>query len=106
MKPKKTSAKVKVFRFNPAVDLASRYETYEVPLCEGMSIMNALQYIAENYDPGLAFYVSCRYGLCGGCAVRVNGKNRLACLEPLTDDVVIDPVDEDRVVKDLFVTGS
>lgn len=95
-------ANVKIFRFNPAVDDKPRYELYSVPVLEGMSIMNALKYVAENYDSGLGFYVSCRYGLCRGCIIKINGKNRMACLEPFTGDVILEPINKGKVVKDLL----
>lgn len=101
--PNENTARVRVFRFNPETDQSPRYETYEVPIGTGKSIFNALVYINEHYDGGLAHYVSCRRGVCAGCLVRVNGKVRRACTEILRGDVTIDPVSKDRVVKDLLV---
>ena len=103
MKQDIKTAEVKIFRYNPEVDSSPRYETYTVIISEGMSIFNLLRYIEENLAPGLAFYASCRLGLCGGCVVKVNGKNKLACLEPFTDDVVLEPINKERVIKDLLV---
>ena len=95
---------VKVFRFNPRQgETKSRMETYTVAIVEGgTSVMNVLHYISEHYDGGLAYYASCRRGACAGCAVRVNGKVRLACLEIVDGDLVLEPVAEDRVLKDLL----
>jgi len=104
VKQETPTARVRVFRYNPATDTEPHYEDYAVPLLEGMSIMNALKYVAEHHDPGLAFYVSCRYGLCGGCAVKVNGRNRMACLEPFVGDVTLEPVNNAKVIKDLLVS--
>ncbi len=94
---------VKIRRFNPAEgDTQSRYESYTVPIVErGTSVMNVLQYISEHYDGGLAYYISCRRGECAGCTVRVNGRARLACLEIVDSDLVLEPMSSGKVVKDL-----
>jgi len=78
--------KVKVFRFDPTVEKEPHYETYEVPLTEGMSVLDILDYIYENIDSSLAYYdhAACRHGICGGCAVVVNGKTCLACQTPIS----------------------
>lgn len=94
--------RIKVFRFTANEDKEPRYETYEVPLIRGRSIFNVLQYINENYDGGLAHYVSCRVGLCTGCVMRVNGKPKMACTTLAHEDMTIEPISEDRVVKDLI----
>ncbi len=95
---------VKVFRFNPTRgDTEGRYESYTVPILEqGTSVMNVLQYISEHYDGGLAYYASCRRGECAGCTVRVNGKPKLACLEIVEGDLILEPVAKGKVVKDLL----
>lgn len=97
----RSTIKAEVWRYNPSTDPAPRFEKYDVPFQEGLSVSNVLEYVNENHDGGLAFYLSCRRGICGGCAVRVNGKVVLACTELVRDDVKIEPVDPDKVVKDL-----
>ncbi len=62
---------------------------------------NALQHINEEYDGGLAHYLSCRRGICAECMVRVNGRVVLACTELVRGDITVEPVKKDRVVKDL-----
>jgi len=74
-----------------------------VPVVQGMSVLNVLQFISENYDGGLAYYISCRRGNCAGCTIRVNGKSKLACSEMVTDDLILEPVSKDRVIKDLLI---
>jgi succinate dehydrogenase/fumarate reductase iron-sulfur protein len=99
--------KVRIFRSNPARKQNDPgYQTYDVPIVERMSVLNVLQYINERYDGGLAYYVSCRRGLCSGCAVRVNGRPRLACTELVDSDITIEPISEDRVLKDLLTKCS
>lgn len=98
--------KVKVSRFDPAVDKEPHYDTFEVETGIGFSVYNALQYINKNLDPSLAFYASCRIGQCFGCLVKVNGKTVPACTTMLTDDVTLDPYDSKRVLRDLTVKAK
>ena len=93
---------VKVFRFNPHVDQKPHFDHYKVPFVEGFTVSNVLQYINEEFDGGLAHYLSCRRGICTGCLVKVNGKAVLACTELVHDDITIEPVKSDRVIKDLI----
>jgi fumarate reductase iron-sulfur subunit len=95
--------KVKVFRFNPSTDKEPHYQTYEVPLVEGMSVLDVLDYIYENIDSSLAYYdhAACRYGICGGCTLLVNGKACVACQTPVTGDITVDPAIKSKVVRDL-----
>ena len=86
--------------------LQSRYETYEVPLQEKMSVFNALEYIISYLDPGLAFYTSCKIGKCMGCTMMVDGKRRLACTTIVEGDLTLDPDSRYPVVRDLVVDMS
>lgn len=69
----------KIERFDPDVDKEPYFKTYEVKTEKEMSVLEALFYIVENLDGSLAFRYSCRGAVCGSCAMRINGKNRLAC---------------------------
>jgi len=95
----------KVFRYNPDVDEAPHYETYEVPYVEGMVVLDILHYIYEKLDGSFAYRWACRAGQCGSCAVIINGKPRVACRtivekgKPLT----VAPLLQFPVVKDLVV---
>ncbi len=95
-------AKVKCTRFDPKVDKEVHYQTYEVPLEWGMSVLNVLEYIFNNFDPTLAFYVSCRRGYCARCAVLLNGKAVLSCNTFATEDMTIEPI-PGKIIRDLFV---
>lgn len=101
MANEKKIVKMKVFRFDPTVDKESYYDTYEVETGVGYSVMNALQYVVENIDPTLAFYASCRIGVCLGCIIRINGKPLRSCSTMLTEDVVLEPMDIKNVLRDL-----
>ncbi len=95
--------KVKVYRYDSTADAEPYYTTYDIETGLGYSVMNALQYIVENLDPTLSFYVSCRIGVCVGCMMRINGKVLRSCSTMLTEDVVLEPMDRTRVLKDLTV---
>ena len=51
----------------------------------GPMVLDALVKINDQIDPTLAFRRSCRVGVCGSCAMDIDGKNRLACLTPIDD---------------------
>lgn len=95
--------RVKVFRFDPSIDEKPHYKTYRVPLTRGMSVLDVLDYIYENFDGSLAYYdhAACRHGICGGCSVVVNGKPSLACQTVVLDDITVEPIPKFQVVKDL-----
>ena len=80
---------------------------YKVPILRGTTILDVLNYIKENLDETLTFRHSCRMGICGSCAVNVNGKPMLACytqvLDLNTDTVTIEPLSNLPVIKDLVV---
>lgn len=95
--------KVKCFRYHPGVDDKPRYETYKFPLDGEMNVLNVLEYIYENYDNSLGFYSCCRRGSCMKCSVKVNGKNVMACNLTVKGDIQIDPIKQEKVIRDLIV---
>ena len=96
---------VKVFRFDPSLDEEPHYQSYEVPIIEGMSAMNVLDYIYQNLDGTLAYYdhAGCSLGICSRCAGRINGRAGLFCQTLVTEDVCLEPASTSRVVKDLVI---
>ena len=96
---------VKVFRFDPSVDKGPHYRNYEVPLVEGMSAMNALDYIYQNMDGSLAYYdhAGCCLGICARCTGRINGKPGLLCQTTIQGDITLEPVQANEVIRDLVV---
>ena len=68
--------------------------------------MSVLRELYETQDHSLAFYYSCRIGKCAGCQVKVNGKVRLACIEVVTGDIVLEPQPGYKVIRDLYVDKS
>lgn len=101
--------KVKVFRSDPTVEKKPRYQTYEVPLTEGMTVLDVLDYIYENVDGSLAYYdhAACRHGICGGCALVVTGETCLACQTPVYGDIIIEPPPKFKIIRDLvYITNK
>ena len=96
----------KVYRWSPDDDQNPRTDTYEVDLdaC-GPMVLDALIKIKNEIDPTLTFRRSCREGICGSCAMNIDGTNTLACTKAIEDcskgDVPIYPLPHMAVVKDL-----
>lgn len=95
----------KIYRWNPDDGMNPRLDTYEVDLdaC-GPMVLDALIHIKSDIDPSLTFRRSCREGICGSCAMNIDGTNTLACLKATEDvkgDVKIYPLPHMPVVKDL-----
>ena len=99
---------VKVFRFDPSVDAEPSFQTYQVPFSTGMSAMDALDYIFQNLDGTLAYYdhAGCALGICGKCTARIDGKPGLLCQTPLSGDVTLEPLNKNKVLKDLVTARA
>jgi succinate dehydrogenase/fumarate reductase iron-sulfur protein len=85
---------------------ASRPSRFEVPVpTAGSHILDALLYVRERLDATLGFRYACRAGMCGACAVVVNGKEALACQLPVaalgTPEVRVAPLRGLPVLRDL-----
>ena len=94
-----------VYRYDPSTGDNPRVDTYEVDLDEcGPMVLDALIKIKDEVDSTLTFRRSCREGICGSCAMNVDGSNTLACILAIEDvkgDVKIYPLPHMPVVKDL-----
>ena len=95
----------KVYRYDPDSGANPRYDSYTIDLDKcGPMVLDALIKIKNEVDPTLTFRRSCREGICGSCAMNMNGKNGLACttaIEDLSGEVKITPLPHMEVVKDL-----
>lgn len=102
-----STARLKIFRFDPDQDAEPRYDTFEIPTPEGLTVLEALFYILETVDPSIAFRYSCRGAVCGSCAVYINGRYELACGTQVSDfkgkEIVISPLPHLEVIRDLVV---
>src|ERR1700687_836139 len=76
---------IECLRFNPETDAAPRYQTYQVPFTDDMSVLQGLQHIKDELDGTLSFRWSCRMAICGSCGMMVSGKPKLSCQTFLRD---------------------
>ena len=95
----------KIYRWNPDDGQNPRIDTYHVDMDKcGPMVLDALIKIKNEHDPTLTFRRSCREGICGSCAMNIDGTNTLACLKACDEvkgDVKIYPLPHMPVVKDL-----
>ena len=68
----------------------------------GPMVLDGLIHIKNKVDKTLGFRRSCREGICGSCAMNINGKNTLACLTPIEEKMVIYPLPHMPIIKDLI----
>ncbi len=95
----------RIYRYDPESGDNPRIDTYYVDLDDcGPMVLNALIKIKDEVDSTLTFRRSCREGICGSCAMNIDGENTLACLKPIDEidgPVKIYPLPHMQVVKDL-----
>jgi len=94
-----------IYRWDPDTASSPVMENYEVDLNKcGPMVLDALIYIKNEIDPTLTFRRSCREGICGSCAMNIDGVNNLACLAHVTEASEVTkiwPLPHMYVVKDL-----
>jgi succinate dehydrogenase (ubiquinone) iron-sulfur subunit len=103
---KSITKKFQIYRWNPDLPAEKPHlQTYEVDLAKcGPMILDAILKIKNELDPTLTFRRSCREGICGSCAMNINGVNTLACLKRIEKDdqeIKIYPLPHMYIVKDL-----
>ena len=95
----------KIYRYDPEGGENPRTDTYDLDLDRcGSMVLDALIKIKNEVDSTLTFRRSCREGICGSCAMNVDGTNTLACIKPIDEvkgEVRIYPLPHMPVVKDL-----
>ena len=101
----------KIYRWDPEQRQKPYVATYPVDIRDcGPMVLDALLKIKNNQDPSLTFRRSCREGICGSCAMNINGKNTLACLcyidKDSTEPMKINPLPHMYVIKDLVADLS
>jgi succinate dehydrogenase / fumarate reductase iron-sulfur subunit len=95
----------RIYRFDPDSGRNPRLDSYEIDLDRcGPMVLDALIKIKNEIDPTLTFRRSCREGICGSCAMNIDGLNGLACISAISDvrgDISIYPLPHMPVIKDL-----
>jgi len=101
------STTFKILRFDPPKDKQPHFQEFIHTPKPGDTMLEVLKDIRDQQDPSLSFRYSCREAVCGSCALAINGTICLACktqFEALkTDVVVIEPLPNLEIVKDLIV---
>jgi succinate dehydrogenase / fumarate reductase iron-sulfur subunit len=96
----------RVYRFDPASGANPRVDSYTLDMDQcGPMVLDALLKIKNEVDPTLSLRRSCREGICGSCAMNINGVNTLACTRTCEElgagDVRVYPLPHQPVLKDL-----
>ncbi|MET4700834.1 succinate dehydrogenase / fumarate reductase iron-sulfur subunit [Constrictibacter sp. MBR-5] len=95
----------KLYRWSPDDDKNPHLDTFEIDLDDcGPMVLDALIKIKNEVDTTVTFRRSCREGICGSCAMNIDGTNTLACTKPIDEvagEVKIYPLPHMPVVKDL-----
>lgn len=97
---------LKIRRFNPEKDEKPWWREYEVEAEPTDRVLDVLHAVKERQDGTLAFRRSCGHGICGSDAMRINGRNLLACkvlIQDVGTKVMVEPLLSLPVIKDLIV---
>jgi succinate dehydrogenase / fumarate reductase, iron-sulfur subunit len=97
---------LRIKRYNPETDVKPHFEEYVVEAEPNDRVLDALNQIKWYVDGALSYRRSCAHGVCGSDAMRINGRNRLACkmlMGEVGSKVTIEPLIGFTVVKDLIV---
>lgn len=89
-------------------DQSRNFETFDVPAYESQTVLDVVSWVQQNADPTLSYRFACRVGMCGSCAMMVNGTPRWTCRTHVkaatdTDELTIEPLRNLPVIKDLVV---
>ena len=102
----KNIKKFQIYRWSPEDKRNPRMDTYEVDMDScGPMVLDAVMKIKNEIDSSLTFRRSCREGICGSCAMNIDGTNTLACTKAINDvkgDIKIYPLPHMPVIKDLI----
>jgi succinate dehydrogenase / fumarate reductase iron-sulfur subunit len=104
--------KLKVRRFDPESGAEPHYQQYSVEMPENATVLDALIEVREYQDGTLSLRCSCRSAICGSCAMRINGRARLACktsvksLQDEGDEILVEPAGNMPTIKDLVADMS
>ena len=103
-----SEAKLKVYRGDKE---GGTFKTYQVPIEDGMVILDAIHYIQAHYEPDLAVRWNCKAAKCGSCSAEVNGIPSLMCKSRMDkfaegEEICVQPVKTFPLIKDLVTNVS
>tara|TARA_B110000438_G_scaffold191554_1_gene183189 strand:- start:183 stop:959 length:777 start_codon:yes stop_codon:yes gene_type:complete len=106
----KNIKKIHIYRWNPDDKKNPKMDTFEVDIKKcGNKVLDVLNKIKNEIDPSLTYRRSCAHGVCGSCAMNVDGVNTLSCMKSHKDingDINIYPLPHLKVIKDLVADLS
>lgn len=97
---------LRIKRYNPEADVKPAFKEYQVEVEPTDRVLDALNQVKWYQDGTLTYRRSCAHGVCGSDAMRINGRNRLACkilMKELGRKITIEPLLGFRVIKDLII---
>ena len=104
---------IKAFRFNAETDYLPYTKQYEMEVGKDELILDLMNRIKWEHDGSFSYRRSCRHGICGACAIKVNGKAVLACkqnaielLDLFDNDITLEPSSKKRAIKDMIIDKS
>ena len=104
---------IKAFRFNKEQDYNAYYDTFEMEVGKDELVLDVMNRIKWEHDGSFSYRRSCRHGICGSCAIKVNGKATLACkdnvhelVDIFGEELVFEPQDQKRAYKDMVIDKS
>ena len=104
---------IKAFRFNAETDYLPSYKSYTMEVGKDELILDLMNKIKWEHDGSFSYRRSCRHGICGACAIKVNGKAVLACkqnaielLDLFDNEITLEPSSKKRAIKDMIIDKS
>ncbi len=98
---------LKVYRYQPDKSDKPYYDTFQIKAEPTDRVLDMLEYVRGDLDGTLSYRRSCAHGVCGSDAMRINGKNALACKVLVQDlkttDITVEPMLGFKVIRDLIV---
>jgi succinate dehydrogenase / fumarate reductase, iron-sulfur subunit len=98
---------MKIFRFDPQKEKQPHYDTFTLEVDPTDRVLDLLEKVRSEYDATLGLRRSCAHGVCGSDAMRINGKNALACKKLVrdinSDHITVEPLLGLKVIRDLIV---
>jgi succinate dehydrogenase / fumarate reductase iron-sulfur subunit len=109
-KMEKRTVTFNVFRFNSERDYLPHYQKIEMEVNKDEVFLDILNRIKWEIDGSFTYRRSCRHGICGSCAIKVNGRSTLACKERVFDlvavfgeELTLEPLSKKKAIKDMVV---
>ncbi len=105
----KKTVKLRIYRRDPKTEGTGQFKDYEVPVEEGMVVLDAVRYVEQYVDTTLAVRWNCKAARCGSCAAEIDNKPALMCktrVAKLGDTITVAPMHAFPLIKDLVTDVS